>query len=50
MLLRIAALETRFATDPWDVEEQRRRSHLIGYVIILPSDSALSSFQQVHGH
>ena len=34
LLSRIVALETRFATRPGDVEEQRRRSELIQYVII----------------
>ena len=52
LLSRVAALEALFATPPGDghVEEQRRRSELIRYVVILPPDSVLNSFQRARRH
>jgi hypothetical protein len=47
LLARVAALEVHFTTPPDDVAEQRRRSELIRYAIIPPSDLMLNSFQQV---
>ncbi|KAF9646611.1 hypothetical protein BDM02DRAFT_3270823 [Thelephora ganbajun] len=44
LLSCIVALEERFDSRPGDVEEQRRRRELIGYVVIPPSDAVLSSF------
>ena len=48
LLSRIVALEMRFETSPGEVEELRRRSDLIRYVIIPSSNLVLRSFQQVH--
>lgn len=45
LLSPLATLEALFETCPWNVEEQRHRSELILYAVILPLDSVLSSFQ-----
>jgi hypothetical protein len=51
LLSRIVALGTRFVeTSPSDMEELRRRSDLIRYIIAPPFNLVLRSFQQVHSH
>lgn len=45
LLSRITTLEAPFATRPGDVAEQRRRSELLRYVIVLPLGPVLSSSQ-----
>jgi hypothetical protein len=51
LLSRITVLEATFAERPGDVEEQRRRSDLIRYAVILPPlDWELTSLQQVRKH
>jgi hypothetical protein len=50
LLARIAALEVHFATPPGDAAELRHRSDLMRYDVLPPSDSVLSSIQQVQRH
>ena len=46
LLSRIVELEELFGSRPRDIAEQRRRSELRRYVVILTLDLALSSSQQ----